>query len=102
MTVQTQPSLPPCDYTPPPYEGPSREETLALRQQYLNPGLFLYYGQPIQIVDGHMQYLYEDNGRRYLDAFGGIVTVGVGHAHPHVVEAAHRQMQRVSHTTPST
>ena len=99
MTVQTQPSLPPCDYTPPPYEGPSREETLALRQQYLNPGLFLYYGQPIQIVDGHMQYLYEDNGRRYLDAFGGIVTVGVGHAHPHVVEAAHRQMQRVSHTT---
>jgi len=99
MTVQTQPSLPPCDYTPPPYEGPSREETLALRQQYLNPGLFLYYGQPIQIVDGYMQYLYEDNGRRYLDAFGGIVTVGVGHAHPHVVEAAHRQMQRVSHTT---
>jgi len=99
MTVQTQPSLPPCDYTPPSYEGPSREETLALRQQYLNPGLFLYYGQPIQIVDGHMQYLYEDNGRRYLDAFGGIVTVGVGHAHPHVVEAAHRQMQRVSHTT---
>lgn len=46
-----------------------------------------------------MQYLYDENGRRYLDAFGGIATVSCGHCHPHVVEAIVNQIRLLQHTT---
>lgn len=51
------------------------------------------------IVEGSMQYLYDETGRRYLDAFGGIVTVSVGHCHPKVVAALNRQNELLQHTT---
>ena len=41
-----------------------------------------YYKNPIMIVDGHMQYLFDETGKRYLDGFAGIVSVSVGHCHP--------------------
>ncbi len=94
-----EPQLPPYDHKPRPYTGPSFDDTMKLRREYLNPGLFLYYKNPIMIVEGSMQYVYDQTGRRYLDAFGGIVTVSVGHAHPEVVEAARKQMELISHTT---
>jgi alanine-glyoxylate transaminase/(R)-3-amino-2-methylpropionate-pyruvate transaminase len=92
-------TLPPFDYTPKPYTGPSPEEILALRKEFVNPAIFHYYKKPIAIVEGKMQYLYDETGRRYLDAFGGIVTVSVGHCHPHVVAAAHEQNETINHTT---
>ena len=94
-----QPKLPKYDHTPQTYTGPSFEETMKLRKEYLNPGLFLYYKNPIMIVEGSMQYVYDQTGKRYLDAFGGIVTTSVGHAHPDVVAAASAQMGKISHTT---
>ena len=91
--------LPPFDYTPIPYEGPSAEEVLALRKQHVSPGIFHYYKKPIMIVEGKGQYLFDEKGRRYLDGFGGIVTVSVGHCHPEVVAAANLQNETISHTT---
>lgn len=93
------PDLPPFDYQPKPYAGPSAEEVLRLRKQFLNPGIFLYYKKPIMFVEGRMQYLFDETGRRYLDALGGIVTVSVGHCHPEVVAAAHRQNELLQHST---
>jgi alanine-glyoxylate transaminase / (R)-3-amino-2-methylpropionate-pyruvate transaminase len=93
------PVLPPFDYQPQSYHGPSSEEVLRLRRTYLNPGLFLYYKNPLMLVEGKGQYLFDDNGRRYLDALAGIVTVSVGHCHPHVVEAARRQNEVLQHST---
>ena len=52
--------LPPTAHVPSPYTGPSAAEVLKLRQQYLNPGLVLYYKQPIMIVEGKMQYVWDD------------------------------------------
>jgi alanine-glyoxylate transaminase/(R)-3-amino-2-methylpropionate-pyruvate transaminase len=72
---------------------------LAVRKQYLNPALVLYYEKPIMIVEGHMQYLFDDTGRRYLDVFAGIVTVSVGHCHPRVTQAAIDQLKTIQHTT---
>jgi alanine-glyoxylate transaminase/(R)-3-amino-2-methylpropionate-pyruvate transaminase len=92
-------TLPPFDYTPMPYDGPSPEEILALRQAHVSPGIFHYYKKPIAIVEGKGQYLFDAKGRRYLDGFGGIVTVSVGHCHPEVVAAANRQNETISHTT---
>jgi alanine-glyoxylate transaminase/(R)-3-amino-2-methylpropionate-pyruvate transaminase len=91
--------LPPFDHRPAPYSGPSAVEVLRLRKQYLNPGLFLYYKQPIMIVEGKMQYVWDETGRRYLDGLGGIVTISVGHCHPHVVAAANRQNEILQHST---
>jgi len=91
--------LPPAAHTPVPYTGPSLDQVLAQRKQYLNPGLFLYYKQPIMIVEGKMQYLWDSTGKRYLDGLGGIVTVSVGHCHPHVVAAANQQNQLLQHST---
>jgi alanine-glyoxylate transaminase/(R)-3-amino-2-methylpropionate-pyruvate transaminase len=93
------PVLPPFDHRPKPYAGPSADEVLALRRQFLNPGLFLYYKKPMMLVEGKGQYVFDDQGRRYLDGLGGIVTVSVGHCHPHVIEAARRQNETLQHST---
>jgi alanine-glyoxylate transaminase / (R)-3-amino-2-methylpropionate-pyruvate transaminase len=93
------PELPPFSYQPQPYRGASAEEVLRLRRQYLNPGIFLYYKRPLMLVEGKGQYVFDEQGRRYLDALGGIVTISVGHCHPDVVEAARRQNELLQHAT---
>src|SRR5499427_9295832 len=93
------PELPPFDYQPQPYRGPSAEKVLLSRRQFLNPALFLYYKRPLMIVGGRGQYVFDENGRRYLDALGGIVTISVGHCHPEVVAAARRQNELLQHST---
>jgi alanine-glyoxylate transaminase/(R)-3-amino-2-methylpropionate-pyruvate transaminase len=93
------PQLPPTEHQPKAYEGPSFADVAAMRKRYLTPALLTYYKKPVMIVEGHMQYLYDDTGRRYLDGFGGIVTISVGHSHPYVMEKARQQMERLQHTT---
>ena len=51
------------------------------------------------IVEGHMQYVWDETGKRYLDAFAGIVTVSVGHCHPQIVEKVREQVGKLQHTT---
>jgi len=70
-----------------------------MRQAHLNPAIFHYYKEPLMIVEGRGQYVFDEHGRRYLDGFAGIVTVSVGHCHPHVVAAANAQNERLQHTT---
>ncbi|XP_024037610.1 alanine--glyoxylate aminotransferase 2 homolog 3, mitochondrial isoform X2 [Citrus clementina] len=53
----------------------------------------------LNVVDGKMQYLFDENGRRYLDAFGGIATVCCGHCHPYVVDSIVNQIKRIQHST---
>ena len=96
---QTSPQLPPTTHRPRRYEGPSKQEVADLRREFLNPAIFTYYKTPLMIVEGHMQYLYDETGRRYLDGFGGIVTVSVGHCHPKVIAAVQRQNETLQHTT---
>ena len=93
------PQLPPFSHTPTPYTGPGLEEVRALRTANVNPALFHYYKEPIMIVEGKGQYLYDETGRRYLDGFAGIVTVSVGHCHPRVVAAANAQNHLLQHTS---
>lgn len=104
MTPSAAPSprtlaLPVCNHEPAPYTGPSRQEVIALRRQYVNPALFHLYKEPLLIVEGHMQYLFDETGKRYLDGFAGIVTVSVGHCHPKVVAKVREQAGRLQHAT---
>lgn len=91
--------LPPCNHKPKKYAGPGADEILALRRQYMNPAIFLYYKNPLMLVEGAMQYVWDETGKRYLDAIGGIVTVSVGHCHPRVVAAANQQNELLQHST---
>src|SRR6266478_4929675 len=91
--------LPLAPHKPEPYSEPSKTEVLALRKQYLSPGLVTYYQEPLLIVEGKMQYLWDETGKQYLDAFAGIVTVSVGHCHPYVVDKVREQVGRLQHVT---
>ncbi|MCC6678311.1 MAG: aspartate aminotransferase family protein [Phycisphaerales bacterium] len=93
------PTMPATTFRPAPYTGPTREEVLAMRREFLTPALVTYYKDPLMIVQGHMQWLFDERGRRYLDLFAGIVTVSVGHCHPKVLEAVREQNERLQHTT---
>ncbi|KAG0730050.1 Alanine--glyoxylate aminotransferase 2, mitochondrial [Chionoecetes opilio] len=92
-------SMPPCDHLPSPYKGISYEDMREVRRKNLNPALATNFSEPLLIHEGHMQWLFDHTGRRYLDLFGGIVTVSVGHCHPKVKEAATKQMSKLWHTT---
>jgi alanine-glyoxylate transaminase/(R)-3-amino-2-methylpropionate-pyruvate transaminase len=72
---------------------------MALRRKYLTPGLITYYRDPLMVVEGHMQYVWDERGRRYLDAIAGIVTVSVGHCHPYIVEKVREQAGKLQHAT---
>jgi alanine-glyoxylate transaminase / (R)-3-amino-2-methylpropionate-pyruvate transaminase len=97
--MKRAPALPSFDHQPIKYAGPSSDEVLQLRKEFLNPGIFLYYKRPLMLVEGKMQYVWDEHGRRYLDALGGIVTVSVGHCHSDVVDVARRQNQTLQHST---
>jgi alanine-glyoxylate transaminase / (R)-3-amino-2-methylpropionate-pyruvate transaminase len=99
MNVSSDVAMPPCTYTPPAYNGPSRDEVQALRQRYVHPSVFALYKEPIMVVDGYMQWLFDETGSRYLDMLAGIVTVSVGHRHPKVMEAIAEQLRHVQHAT---
>jgi alanine-glyoxylate transaminase/(R)-3-amino-2-methylpropionate-pyruvate transaminase len=91
--------MPPFNYSPPPYDGPSTAEIIAKRREFLSPALFHFYNTPLNIVEAKMQYVFDENGRRYLDAFGGIATVSCGHCHPEVVNSVVKQLKLINHST---
>jgi len=99
MATDVRPTLPIIDHVPDRYDGPSRQEVIALRHQYVSPGVITYYKDPLMVVQGHMQYVWDETGTRYLDAFAGIVTVSVGHCHPKVAERVRAQVGKLQHTT---
>ena len=67
------------------------------RQRLLGRNLSVAYEKPLNIVRGSMQYLFDDEGRRYLDAYNNVAHVG--HCHPKVVAAGQRQMELLNTNT---
>src|SRR5271170_673182 len=92
-------SLPVSSHQPRPYTGPSKAEVIKMRQEYLSPGLFHSYKEPMMVVEGNMQYLWDETGKQYLDGFAGIVTISVGHCHPKVTAKVQAQQETITHTT---
>ncbi len=72
-------------------------DILALRRRLVGRNLSVAYSDPLKIVRGRGQYLYDDSGRRYLDLVNNVCHVG--HCHPRVVEAAARQMAELNTNT---
>jgi 4-aminobutyrate aminotransferase-like enzyme/Ser/Thr protein kinase RdoA (MazF antagonist) len=73
-----------------PAPGRDAEQIRRARAARIGPSLSLSYRRPLHIVRGWMQYLYDENGRAYLDAVNNVAHVG--HCHPRVVRAGQEQM----------
>ncbi|XP_043345102.1 alanine--glyoxylate aminotransferase 2, mitochondrial isoform X2 [Cervus elaphus] len=97
--LHTKPSMPPCDFTPERYQSLAYSRVLEIHKQHLSPVLTAYFPEPLLLHQGHMEWLFDHEGNRYLDFFSGIVTVSVGHCHPKVNAAAQRQLGRLWHTS---
>ncbi|WP_234713066.1 MULTISPECIES: aspartate aminotransferase family protein [Mycobacteriaceae] len=67
------------------------------RERVLGPGYRLFYDVPVEVVRGQGTYLYDSAGNEFLDAYNNVPCVG--HSHPRVVDAVHRQMQLVNTNT---
>ena len=93
-------SLPPINFKPSAYTGPSFEQVVNDRKKYMPNFYFHYYKTPLLISEGHMQYLFDHTGKRYLDLISGICTVSVGHAHPAISKVVKDQTAKLSHTSP--
>ena len=68
---------------------PDTERLMARRARVLGPAYRLFYETPLHLVRGEGVWLFDVDGRRYLDAYNNVASVG--HAHPHVVAAIARQ-----------
>lgn len=75
------------------------QEILEKQRKYLWPNHLLYYTEPLPLDRGDGMYVWDVEGNRYLDFFGGILTISVGHSHPKVVERAQEQMSRLAHSS---
>ena len=60
------------------------EQTKTKHKEFLFPSVANYYEEPLAIERGEGMYLYDPEGNKYLDFFGGILTVSVGHCNPKV------------------
>src|SRR5947209_1853130 len=75
------------------------QEVIRKHKEYLWPAVTNYYQQPLVADRGQMQYVWDLEGKKYLDFFGGILTVSVGHANPKVTGKIKAQMDKLQHTS---
>jgi 4-aminobutyrate aminotransferase-like enzyme len=72
-------------------------EALAKRRQLLFPGIKINFPEPVYVTRGTNQYLYDHQGRQYLDFYAGVATASIGYANPEINEAIVKQLNLVQH-----
>src|SRR6478609_7722169 len=77
----------------------NRDEVLAKYKKYLFPSVTTYFTDPLVTDHASMQYLWDSEGKKYLDFFGGIVTVSVGHCNPKVTSKIKAQIDKIQHNS---
>ena len=77
----------------------TKEQIILANREFLFPSVFHYYREPLVIARGKDQYLWDADGNQYLDFFGGIVTVSVGHCNDEVNAKVHRQLDTLQHVS---
>lgn len=77
----------------------NRAEIVAKHREFLFPSVATFYADPLPLARGDGQFVWDVDGRRYLDFFAGIVTVGVGHCHPKITARIADQVRTLQHTS---
>lgn len=78
----------------------NKQELVLAQKEFLFPAVFHYYREPLVVSHAKDQYVWDADGNQYLDFFGGIVTVSVGHCNEQVNRAVHEQIDRLEHVSP--
>jgi 4-aminobutyrate aminotransferase-like enzyme len=75
------------------------EEVIRKHREYLWPSVTNFYQHPLVADRAHMQHVWDLEGRKYLDFFGGILTISVGHTNSKVTSKIKAQVDRLQHTS---
>lgn len=77
----------------------TKQEILLAQKEFLFPAVFHYFKEPLVISHAKDQYIWDADGKQYLDFFGGIVTVSVGHCNDQVNRKIHEQVDKLQHVS---
>jgi 4-aminobutyrate aminotransferase len=77
----------------------TKDEIVLAHKEFLFPAVFHYYKEPLVVARAKDQYVWDADGNQYLDFFGGIVTVSVGHCNDEVNAKVHRQLDTLQHVS---
>jgi 4-aminobutyrate aminotransferase-like enzyme len=77
----------------------TKDEILRKHKQFLFPSITNYFSDPLVTDHASMQYLWDADGKKYLDFFGGIVTISVGHTNPRVTSKVKAQIDKLQHAS---
>ncbi|MGA2715663.1 MAG: aspartate aminotransferase family protein [Bryobacteraceae bacterium] len=77
----------------------NKQEILLAQKEFLFPAVFHYFKEPLVISHAKDQYVWDADGKQYLDFFGGIVTVSVGHCNDQVNRKVHEQIDKLEHVS---
>ena len=78
---------------------PTNADVAARFKKYLFPSTGAYYAEPVALESGSGVRVRDFDGKQYLDFFGGILTISVGHATEKVNAAVRAQMGRIGHVS---
>jgi 4-aminobutyrate aminotransferase len=77
----------------------TKQEILLAQKEFLFPAVFNYFKEPLVVSHAKDQYVWDADGNQYLDFFGGIVTIGVGHCNDRVNRKVHAQIDKLEHVS---
>src|ERR1700749_1958774 len=77
----------------------TKQEILLAQKEFLFPSVFHYFKEPLVVSHAKDQYVWDIDGHQYLDFFGGIVTVSVGHCNDSVNRKVHAQIDKLEHVS---
>jgi 4-aminobutyrate aminotransferase-like enzyme len=77
----------------------TKEEIILANKEFLFPCVFHFFKEPLVVARAKDQYVWDADGNQYLDFFGGIVTVSVGHCNDAVNAKVHKQLDTLQHVS---
>jgi 4-aminobutyrate aminotransferase-like enzyme len=77
----------------------TKQEIILASREYLFPSVFHYFSEPLVIERAKDQFVWDADGNEYLDFFGGILTISVGHCNDRVNAQVHAQVDRLQHVS---
>jgi 4-aminobutyrate aminotransferase-like enzyme len=75
------------------------ERALATKRDFLVPCVYHFYQRPPVLVRGAGAFLFDADGKQYLDCFAGVTVMNAGHSNPAIIEPAIEQLRQLAHTT---
>lgn len=77
----------------------NKQDLILAQQKHIFPAVFNYFKEPLVLARAKNQYVWDADGNQYLDFFGGIVTISVGHCNDTVNRKVKEQIDTLEHVS---